>query len=419
MPGCGSKLDYFFENTSLHGFKYLASGDHPVWMRIFNRFFWASFISVSIGVMFAILSRTMNDFTGKTTSINVDTSYREWNNTFPAISICMTKGRSTNKIKDYLQNYWETSGVPGPARPIRFYRAIQSLLFINFHQPLDGINVETCLELNNTCGIDIEITKSFMLPRKCGEFMLYVSFLGKEVNCEDFFKPHETEIGFCFTANSLVLDSKSKSNFDQLPLKHSNLEPLDRSIEIRYKDIEFVIYKLYVHTPEEVPHGSLEGFGLRKAKAHTYFAFKTIEMMNLPGVEQESVEARQCRYPYEYLNEHKLLYSIAHCHFNKRMQRELHDCNCTLPIANPPEDVSTCNITKFECAKQSLDKANSNEGNECTMPSCLAMEIVKVGSYDRDYWNQEYGTVIVDIINMPTLRYIRRVRVTKLDMIGE
>lgn len=367
-----------------------------------------------------ILSRTMTDFSGKTTSINVDTAYLDWNNTFPAISVCMTKGRSTNHIKDYLLNYWKTSSDPGPSRPIRFYRAIQSLLFINFHQPLDGVSVDTCLELNNTCGIDIEITKKALLPKKCSDFMIYVTFLGKQINCEDFFKPHETEIGFCFTANSLYSNGNSRESFDQLPLKHSNLEPLDRSLSIRYSDIEFVIYKLYVHTPEELPHGSLEGFGLRKAKAYSHLIFKTTEIKNQEDVKYESIEARQCRFPDEYLDEKtKLHYSIANCNFKSRMERELDDCGCTLPIGTPPLGVTTCNITRFSCVYESLLKhRKSGESSSCSVPTCLAMEVVTVGSYDREF-NVTFGTVIVDIMNKPTLRYIRRVRVTKLDMIGE
>lgn len=414
-------LSYFFSNSSLHGFKYLVTDDESRWKNVFARLFWTCFIAISICLMCMILSTDLNEFNTKATSINLDTNYLDWNNTFPAISICMTKGRSTEKIKTYMTDYWNETDQPIPTRAIRYYRAIQSLMFINYHQPLDGVNVENCLEFNETCGIDMDILHKDLFPQTCEDFMTYVAFLGQEVPCEDVFKLHQTEIGDCFTANSLYSNGKALSTFEQLPLRYSNRKLIGRTLEVRYTDIDFVIYKLYIHSPEELPDGNLEGYGLRKAQADTYIALKTIEIRNQNDVKDESISARQCRFPDEFLNEHKLPYSVSNCHFNERLQRELKDCRCTLPISNVPKTITRCNITKFECVKDSYTKLlPSKEAKElpCTVPSCLAMEIVNIGQFERDL-EEPMGILVIDILNQPTLRYIRRVGITKLDMIGE
>lgn len=47
------------------------------------------------------------------------------------------------------------------------------------------------------------------------------------------------------------------------------------------------------------------------------------------------------------------------------------------------------------------------------------MEIVKIGETDAKFESTTTGSVKIEVVNMPTLRYVRRVTFTKLDMIGE
>lgn len=411
-------MSYFFSNTSLHGFKFLVVDDAPPWKRLFSRIFWTSCIAISVFFMCVILSSSFKEFSTKTTSINLDTNYRDWNNTFPAVSICMMKGRSTSSIKEHMENYWKAMNQPTPPRVIRFYRAVQGLIFINFHQPLDGINVDACLEINDTCGINLNIMRNILLPRSCQDFMTRVTFLGEEIPCEKIFKLHRTEIGDCFIANNLYSNGKTLENFRQLPLRHSNRAVIERSLEIRYVDNDFVLYKLFIHSPEEFPDGNLEGHGLRRAQAHTYMAFKTTEMTNQKEVKDETISARQCRYPDEYINEeYKLPYSISNCRFYERMRREVKECGCTLPIGEIPQQVPLCNVTSFECVKDISDVDKHGE-TPCTIPTCLAMEIIQVGQFEEDL-EEPVGILVIDIMNNPTLRYVRRVVMTRLDIIGE
>ena len=417
-----SKLSYFFEKTSLHGFKYLNVANEPCWKRVFARVFWTSCLAFSITLMCSTLSTTINDFGSKSTSINLDTNYRDWNNTFPAISICMMKGRSTTKLKEYMENYWSSNNIPIPPRAIRYYRAIQSLMFINYHQPLDGVNVADCMKFNNTCGIDLNVLKNDLLPQTCNEFMVSASWLGREVPCETIFKLHKTEIGQCFIANSLYSDLKGLKDFQQLPLRHSNQEIIERSLKLKYVDLEFVIYKLFIHSPEELPDGNLEGYLLRKAESFTYMALKTTEIMNQNEVHGKSIESRQCRFPYDYLKEYKLPYSISNCHTNERILRETSDCNCTLPIGNFSKDFTICNITRYECVKESFEKVKQNDADDkksktCVIPSCVTMEINLIGLVEKDY-SKEFGLLQIEILNKPSLRYIRRVSISNLDLIG-
>lgn len=413
------KLKYFFNKTSLHGFKYLTAADGPNWKKYFTRFFWTWFIGASIALMCLILFPTFNNFGSKATSINLDTNYRDWDNVFPAVSICMTKGRSTKKIEEYMKAYWAATNQTLKLS-VRYYRSIQSLMIVNLQNPMDGINKETCASINSSCGVNLEVIKRDLLPQKCSDFMTKVTYLGEEIDCEKIFKLYQTDIGDCFTANSLY-SSSTLTSFQQLPLKHSNLDIVERSLIVNYDDIDFVIYKLYAHSPEELPNGVLESHNLRKTNAITYLALKTTEIINRHDVIDESIQARQCRFPIEYLNQHKLPYSISNFHFHQRVTRQLKDCNCTLPVGEVAEQIPRCDISDYDCCAESTAKFLANADSrtkDCITPSCLAMEISNIGLMETE--TEALQSVLkVDILNNPTLRYIRRVSLSKLDIIGE
>lgn len=63
-----------------------------------------------------ILLSTLDAFATGAISISVETSYLEFNNSFPSISLCMIKGRSTSSIRSYLKEYWKANNITVPSR---------------------------------------------------------------------------------------------------------------------------------------------------------------------------------------------------------------------------------------------------------------------------------------------------------------
>lgn len=301
----------------------------------------------------------------------------------------------------------------------RYYRSIQNILFLNPEQPLDGINTDICLAFNETCGIDIKTLKRTLLPSQCHDVIKGLSFLGEKLNCEKVFKLYQTEVGDCFVGNSLYMTNKKLSDFENLPLRFSNLDTLQRSLEMEYVDNDLVVYKFYIHTPEELPNGLLEGHLLRKPPSETYVAIKMSEIINQKGVIGETIEARQCRFPSEFLNQHKMPYSFSHCKLEQLRQQELKECHCVLPFDNIPEDIVACNISRYACVQKARSKLeNKKNENACDIPTCLGMTIEIVAHFE-DTPEDSKGRLIIDVLDKPTFRFIRRVSVSKLDLIGK
>jgi hypothetical protein len=87
-----------------------------------------------------------------------------------------------------------------------------------------------------------------------------------------------------------------------------------------------------------------------------------------------------------------------------------------------------CGVTEFPClhdlaittnAEMKTEAGIKKNIGECLVPSCVSMEIVKVGETDAKFGSTTTGSVRIEVVNMPTIRYIRRVTFTKMDMVGE
>lgn len=246
--------------------------------------FWTCFIGLSALLMVRMLRATIEkgDFS---TSINLDTSYRDWVNSFPAVSICLSKGRTTVPLKAALGNTLYFVNGSTMQIQMRHFRVMQALLFVDYQKPTEGISLDACLEMNDTCGMDLNVQRNILLPTTCHRVMSKLTYLGEELNCSNIFIPYETELGRCFVANSLytknfTTGTVNLENFDSLPLKFSNHDHRDRALEFHYIDNPFLQYKLMIHTPEELPNGKLDNIVLGKAGGMKKMLLKITEFHN-------------------------------------------------------------------------------------------------------------------------------------------
>lgn len=152
-----------------------------------------------------ILKSTFHTFTNEIMSINLDRNYLDFNNTFPAISVCMMKPRSTNPLRFYLRNYHEsTRNVTNfdLSKIMAHVKVAQAYLY---HSPTSQMEdfKEYCLTANKSCGLDLAILKDQFWVKECDEAITSVSYQGKNFSCKDLFVKYQTEMGICFTTNSI------------------------------------------------------------------------------------------------------------------------------------------------------------------------------------------------------------------------
>jgi hypothetical protein len=254
------------------------------------------------------------------------------------------------------------------------------------------------------------------------------------MKCEDIFKFYQTEMGSCFIANSIYSSDDLNDynmDFSKLPLVYKNTDNVDRVLEIHYRENDFLLYKFSYHSPEEMPDVQSTFQGLRKSGLLNYVALKTVEFVNEVEVPYETQESRKCRLPSERFSNFSLPYCKANCLFLKRVEREIAECGCTLPAGlNVSSNLPKCTMAHVECiavvAKVFEDDIKDNKKSkeaigDCLTPTCTYMEVSKIGDYEEPMEGlpKGIGVIRIEVMNKPTLRYVRRIQFTMLDMIGK
>ncbi|XP_035787860.1 uncharacterized protein LOC118464531 [Anopheles albimanus] len=203
----------------------------------------------------------------ETVSVNPDTAYLHWNSTFPAVSICYAKG-SPKHISSFLKQHWADSNVtPSKSTSYLWPKVAQTYLFVSPNVNMDEDNAIVCTGLNSTCNLNLEVMRSMFFPTDCQDVLFDVRYRGAEYNCSQIFHYSITEMGSCFTANSIY---DHDLQFDMLPLKY-NFWTRRRSLEFSYKNYDTVNYIMYIHSPEDYPSFVGSFYALRKAGIISHF----------------------------------------------------------------------------------------------------------------------------------------------------
>jgi Amiloride-sensitive sodium channel len=418
-----SRFNFLFKSTSLHGFKLLSDDSSVTWKKGFTRVFWTLAFGLSFYFMTGMLANVIRK-ASESTAIMPDTSYLRWVNTFPAFSFCLAKGRSTEPMKKFIKD--SVNETIYKTYNTRHFRSMQAALFLNPRSPLDGINLDHCLEMNDTCGMNLDYAKDKMLPKNCEDIFYKIKFLNEEVPCKNIFKLHQTEVGSCFIANS-IYSYENIDDYTSLPLRYPNMANVDRTLEIHYKENDSLIYRFAYHSPEELPDFQFSFVNLRKSGLLNHLALKTVEFTNEDDVRGETLQSRKCRFPSEKFEKFSLPFNRANCIYLKRLEREMQQCNCTLPISTKfSHQLVQCNMTKIPCLDELaryLDGELKNQDvvKDCLMPNCITMDITKISEYEAPLMNpvNKVGIIKIEVISKPSLRYIRRVQFTKLETMGE
>ncbi|KAL5273696.1 hypothetical protein ACFFRR_000445 [Megaselia abdita] len=147
------RLSFYIANVNVSGVKYL---NHKNANNL-GRLFWLIMLIISGSGMVFILKLTFQRYYSDMITIDVDTLFLHWDNTFPAVSICLMKGRSSPKIRDYIK----AAKVPYTGPEISYVRLIHSYMFMTTVNTEFSMKNE-CAGLNETCGVNIDVLRNVL-----------------------------------------------------------------------------------------------------------------------------------------------------------------------------------------------------------------------------------------------------------------
>ncbi|XP_050093972.1 uncharacterized protein LOC126576709 [Anopheles aquasalis] len=223
---------------------------------------------------------------------------------------------------------------------------------------MDEDNAIVCTGLNSTCNLNLEAMRSMFFPTDCQDVLFDVRFRGTEYNCSEIFHYSITEMGSCFTANSI---------YDQ-------------------------------------------------------WVFVTVETYNHPEVRDEPVEKRKCRFPEERMSPTMpYSFSQCFLYNRIQFELELCNCTIpTSPKEYAPfycDFQGLLCINKVN-GRQLTKQLHTFYKDRSCMQACESLETNVIGEFYRSAeGSKSPGKVVLEVINFPILRYQRRVIRNNLDFV--
>ncbi|KAK3912022.1 Sodium channel protein Nach [Frankliniella fusca] len=403
--GVFSAFKDFLNNTSFHGLRFVAQEERH-WS---ERVFWLVVCLVSWGASAKLMLASWDAFQNNAISFVVESTYLDWNTTFPTVSVCE---------EDNMERvYFMSAKIYGEDHDFNLDEVLKE---ISYFRGSAYYIKEFCFDGHVKCPQSGFTELARKIRSGCNDIFVDCRVNNVAFNCCDHFLPLETEIGTCFALNSQQ-GMRIRGKKDMLPILANRRSPkASVYLELRVQS------NVHIHSPEDVPFlNSLSSEVFVAAPLiHKRFGIAVREIENEPGVRDTSTIQRKCR----FLDENDLsvyrYYSYSACITQCRKEAQIRQCGCTthlMPNAKPQEICSLEGLmclyqhyTNFSVLKTSWSR---KEGLYCNcVPSCTEPEynIVTQESFGISY---NTSRIELRLDRLPSERYKRNVVRGRLDMV--
>ncbi|XP_072153695.1 pickpocket protein 19-like isoform X1 [Bemisia tabaci] len=268
----------------------------------------------------------------------------------------------------------------------------------------------------------------------CTQLIGYCAWNEKQFDCCDHFATLETEVGTCYTINSLH-SSTSKPPLQMISNRHTGPGKLELHL------LENT--QVYLHGADEVPfinHPLEEQFTVELGQTVTAI-FLIREIVNDPFLESVSVEQRACRWASSenFLSTH-VLYSYSTCIVDCRARAQMEICSCVSQFMPRMGGFPACDLNGLICLQENKENFNNlrlNTSNakglacdcmaSCDEPEINIVETLYEGEVptfkDRDIdrdWSNGTGInskITIKMESLPMEQYIRKLVRSPLELI--
>ncbi|KAF5298771.1 hypothetical protein FQR65_LT09640 [Abscondita terminalis] len=362
--------------------------------------------------MFKMFYASYQAFRHNAISFVTETTYLEWNTSFPAVSICEI---SSSEIfwTPYVFNFFKYNyREPGEEySPVQQF--ISDILFFTG-------NCYSCLAPCEICP-NFNFQDIIRKHRKdCRSIFQTCKWNNELFDCCEKFLPLSTEYGTCFTINSLHTNRTLTSDLNMESNRATG--PGELYIEA----IEDM--RIYFHAPEDVPFINSNSEQRKDIGLGEIYnvSISVIEIKNDERIKNIPIDKRGCRFPWENPNDlivHKYYsYSscVVQCHANAHQDL----CNCTHHFMPVLSEDQFCDVEGLQCLTENFDTLNrlhaegsSKPGLVCDcIPSCVEPEY-KIIYEHRSRLKGGNSKVVLKLHSLPTFRFKRNVVRSTLDLV--
>ncbi|KAJ1527770.1 hypothetical protein ONE63_007725 [Megalurothrips usitatus] len=403
--GLFSLLRDFLTNTSFHGLRFVAQKERH-WT---ERVFWLVCCGVSWWASAKLMLASWDQFQNNAISFVVESTYLDWDTTFPSISVCE---------EDNMERvYFMSAKLYGEDHDFNLDEVLKE---ISYFRGSAYYIKEFCFDGHVKCPQGNFSQLARTIRSGCPEIFADCKVNNVAFNCCDYFLPLDTEIGTCFALNSQQ-GHRLVGKEDTLPIKANRRSPkASVYLELRVQS------NVHIHSAEDVPFlNSLSSEVFVAAPLiHKRFGIAVREIENEPGVRDTSTQQRKCRFHDENDLTVYRFYSYSACITECRKQAQIKQCNCTTHLMPNAKEEEICTLeglmclyvhyTNFSVLKTSWSR---KEGLYCPcVPACTEPEYNIV---TQESFGIAHNTSRIELTldRLPSERYKRNVVRGRLDMV--
>ncbi|XP_011293257.1 sodium channel protein Nach [Musca domestica] len=306
----------FLQNSSIHGFGYLAK----MGLNFLERTLWFAFICVAIFSIISLSRRTWQRFQTSPMVISMDRNKLVWNTSFPSLTVCPHKRIDELKVEEYI--------ISNPDIFVSEEDKEGFKVFIDKLAHLSYENIDQ-LPLNNSYGIESDQYLDLLYELKWH----FEPEISSGAAVKMFIYETQTEFGTCHSVNSLVARYNSYEYWKskQWNLLHHGarvtVHPLDGEIYAQIINLS-TAYDVFFHSSGDIPSITKQRYTFPETD-YTTVELIALEIYTAEAGKAFSTKQRKCRFIYEAENMLTVpVYSFGMCMAECRMFLALKVCNC-------------------------------------------------------------------------------------------
>ncbi|XP_055383286.1 sodium channel protein Nach [Condylostylus longicornis] len=394
----------FFENSTLHGVRYIAETGRPIG----EKFMWFCFTSIGAVAALVIIMSLWEKFQTNPTITGLDTDFHNQQVMFPTTIVCPEEPYDSGKA--YQAAYAQ----------IGKYDNDKALIIAPFLEILTKLSFDNLMEayalsenFSSTVSLNEYSLRSlaFMAAKDCNDTLLKCKYRTEDVACCSHFESVYTEHGFCYGFNSRF---KSKDKIDEKSVAVHDLYETDKKWSLQF--LLNQTSRIYIFSHEEYFEAGFKHQLVWEKRNEDSILISKKNTYTTDDAKQLSIKQRKCIFPDEVkLSYFKEEYTFSSCMKECRINKAYKLCKCNPPFYKPIADIPMCKLSDFPC----LDKYKKNITN---IKDCLQCEL----SCQKTVYNIEKLTKVegdnsnevrIEFLTWPIIRYKREVLFGWVDLL--
>ncbi|XP_055838345.1 sodium channel protein Nach [Episyrphus balteatus] len=394
----------FFQNSTLHGVRYIAESGRPLG----EKFMWFCFTAVGAVTALIIIMSLWEKFQTNPTITGLDTDYQNQKVIFPSTVVCPETAFDRKKAYDVAYRSLAAYDHNMARQIAPFLELLTSLSFENIQAAYDMSQMFT------STNIDDRSLRAwaFQVHTGCEDTLVECKYRDEKIKCCSHFDPIYTEHGFCYAFNSRFI---STADSDQPAPSAHDLYETDKKWALQF--VPNSTSKIYIFSQEEYFGEDIKSQLEWKENQSVEVRILKRSTYTTDDARQLTIGQRKCIFSDEVkLSFFHEEYTFTACMKDCRMKKSIKLCKCIPSFYKPVPYVPTCKISQLPC----LQKYATNITN---IKDCLHCElgcsqtVYNIEKLNKNYGNPEDQTVIVEFLTWPIICFKREVLFGWVDLL--